>query len=569
MRKIFTILFLLIGIQQFASAQANSISIFPDSIQGCTNTLYIYVSNGAQPENNGVLTVNWGDGTIDTINFTIATANNYFYHVAEHGYLVPGNYTTVTTGYSGTSGAFFSAGSGLVTPIQALSAASCGYMYASIYQTAPSMVNYVNAPLDFIDSNGVVTTIAATSLNNGYYQGLNPLNAPYTVMVNPGWLTLNGLIQTSQNITITSFNPSGMAIPGQSSFTLSCNIPAANPDFAITYQWAFNFVAPLQSGNLQLQICNLACSDTSNASVQVVMPPNFVPTTTNLTNANIAGNMLTFDLQNLNNCTSLNIPFTFPGTTPAGTIFNFVTTVFNTTDPFPSNNSDTIYGTVLNSYDPNFKEVDKYEYIDVNSIETLTYVVHFQNDGNFQAINVVVQDTIDPKLDLATFQLIASEDAVSVNINPTTRVITFTFNNINLQPSGQNLAASQGFFSYSIRELPGLAMQSEIKNTAYIYFDFNPAIVTNTTSNTNSAVGISENEMPLITVYPNPASAEISFIGAIVESIELVDLTGKIVRSYAQVTNNTIHINNIESGVYSLILTTNKGRSTQRLLIQH
>jgi hypothetical protein len=75
--------------------------------------------------------------------------------------------------------------------------------------------------------------------------------------------------------------------------------------------------------------------------------------------------------------------------------------------------------------------------------------------------------------------------------------------------------------------------------------------------------------MPLITVYPNPASAEISFIGAIVESIELVDLTGKIVRSYAQVTNNTIHINNIESGVYSLILTTNKGRSTQRLLIQH
>lgn len=191
MRKIFTLLFLLIGIQQFASAQANSISIFPDSIQGCTNTLYIYVSNGAQPENNGVLTVNWGDGTIDTINFTIATANNYFYHVAEHGYLVPGNYTTTTTGYSGTSASFFSPGNGLVTPMQALSAATCGYMYASIYQTAPSMVNYVNAPLDFIDSNGVVTTIAATAINNGYYQGLNPLNAPYTVMVNPSWLANN------------------------------------------------------------------------------------------------------------------------------------------------------------------------------------------------------------------------------------------------------------------------------------------------------------------------------------------------------------------------------------------
>jgi uncharacterized repeat protein (TIGR01451 family) len=453
--------------------------------------------------------------------------------------------------------------------MQALSAATCGYMYASIYQTIPSMVNYVNAPLDFIDSNGVVTTIAATAINNGYYQGLNPLNAPYTVMVNPSWLANNGLIQTSQNITITSFNPSGMAIPGQSSFTLSCNIPAANPDFAITYQWAFNFVAPLQSGNLQLQICNLACSDTSNASVQIVMPPNFVPTTTNLSNANISGNILTFDLLNLSNCSSLNIPFTFPGTTLAGTVFNFVTTVFNINDTYPSNNCDTVFGLVRNSYDPNFKDVDKYEYIDVNSIETLTYVVHFQNDGNFQAINVIVQDTIDPKLDLATFQLIASEDAVSVNINPTTRVITFTFNNINLQPSGQNLAASQGFFSYSIRELPGLAMQSEIKNTAFIYFDFNPAIVTNTTSNTNSAVGISENEMPLITVYPNPATTEISFIGATVESIKLIDLTGKIVRSYEEVTNNTIQTNNLETGVYSLILTTNKGRYTVRLLIEN
>jgi hypothetical protein len=116
MKKILTLLILLVGFQQLVFAQANNMSIFPDSIQGCSNKLYIYVTNGALPESNGVLTVNWGDGTIDTINFTIPLANNYFYHIAEHGYLVPGNYTTVTTGYSGTSASFFSPGTGIITP---------------------------------------------------------------------------------------------------------------------------------------------------------------------------------------------------------------------------------------------------------------------------------------------------------------------------------------------------------------------------------------------------------------------------------------------------------------------
>lgn len=569
MKKILTLLILLVGFQQLVFAQANNMSIFPDSISGCTNKLYIYVTNGSLPESNGALTVNWGDGTIDTINFTIPVANNYFYHIAEHGYLVPGNYTTVTTGYSGTSASFFSAGTGIITPVQALSAATCGYMYVSTYQSSPSMVNYTNAPLDFIDSNGVVTTIAGSTLNNGYYQGLNPLTAPYTVMVNPAWLSANGLIQTSANITITSFNPSGMAIPGQGSFTVSCNVPAANPDFAIAYQWAFNFVAPLQSGNLHVQICNLACSDTSNASVQIVMPPNFIPTTTYLTNPAITGNLLTFDLLNLSDCASLNIPFTFPGTTPAGTVFNFVTTVFNVNDSYLFNNCDTVYGLVRNSYDPNFKDVDKYVYIDVNTIETLNYVVHFQNDGNSAAMNVIVQDTIDAKLDLATFRLIAADHAVSVNINPTTRVVTFSFNGINLLPSSQNLAASQGFFTYSIRELPGLAMQSEIKNTAYIYFDFNPAIVTNTTSNTNSAVGINENENTLLTVYPNPANKSISFVGADVDKATIFDLSGKKIVTLASVINNNIPCNELENGVYTIILTTDKGQFTQRLIIQH
>jgi hypothetical protein len=112
-------------------------------------------------------------------------------------------------------------------------------------------------------------------------------------------------------------------------------------------------------------------------------------------------------------------------------------------------------------------------------------------------------------------------------------------------------------------------MQSEIKNTAYIYFDFNPAIVTNTTSNTNSAVGINENENTLLTVYPNPANKSISFVGANVEKATIFDLSGKKIVTLASVNNNSIPCNELENGVYTIILTTDKGQFTQRLIIQH
>ena len=43
---------------------------------------------------------------------------------------------------------------------------------------------------------------------------------------------------------------------------------------------------------------------------------------------------------------------------------------------------------------------------------------------------------------------------------------------------------SHGFITYRIQPKTGLADSTELKNTAFIYFDFNPAIQTNYTLNT-------------------------------------------------------------------------------------
>jgi len=62
-------------------------------------------------------------------------------------------------------------------------------------------------------------------------------------------------------------------------------------------------------------------------------------------------------------------------------------------------------------------------------------------------------------------------------------LVEFSFKNILLPDSTTNEPLSHGFVSYKINQKEGLPENTTIENTAYIYFDFNPPIVTNTTNN--------------------------------------------------------------------------------------
>jgi len=351
--------------------------------------------------------------------------------------------------------------------------------------------------------------------------------------------------------------------------TVSCNIPSPNPDFGISYGWGSNFVAPLQTGHLYLNICNYGCSDTSDVSVSLQMPGNFVPNTSGLTNAVVAGNILTFDILGLSDCQYIHIPFTFPGNIPAGTPYCFQVALSNPSDSYLGNNLDTICGVILNSYDPNEKLVDQPTNIDPNQVEEFEYVIHFQNDGNFDAMDVVIQDTIDVNLDLSTFKYVGSKHGVATSIDPSTRVVTFSFNDINLGQSSVDQDASQGFVIYSISESAGLLEGSVIENTAYIYFDFNPAIVTNTTYNINQLpLGVDETKIELVGLYPNPAQDKIRFSGATVNQVLIYDLAGKVVLESNTILNNEVSLNHIQTGVYQVVLKTENNISTQKLVIQ-
>ncbi|MBI1267340.1 MAG: T9SS type A sorting domain-containing protein [Cryomorphaceae bacterium] len=168
--------------------------------------------------------------------------------------------------------------------------------------------------------------------------------------------------------------------------------------------------------------------------------------------------------------------------------------VVNAADAYGyDNNVQVAYGQkvresqVLCAYDPNDKQVFPMGYAEPHYIRpdtTLEYLVRFQNTGNFQAFNVLVRDTISEHLDLSTFELVANSHSVQTCINAETREIQFFFENINLPDSTCCEADSHGLIAYKIRTKSDLAHNTEIENTAYIFFDSNPAIVTNTTLNT-------------------------------------------------------------------------------------
>jgi uncharacterized repeat protein (TIGR01451 family) len=228
-----------------------------------------------------------------------------------------------------------------------------------------------------------------------------------------------------------------------------------------------------------------------------------------------------------------------------------------------TNNDYTICLPVVNSYDPNIKEVyPKGDSVNGQipvSTSKLFYVVHFQNTGNAVAYNVNIVDTLDSDINPASLQILGSSHTVSPEwIAP--GVVKFNFNNINLADSISNEPASHGSVRYSVELMDGLTVGTQIKNTAHIYFDFNTAIVTNTTVNTlvdPKPLGIEAQniEMQEVKVYPNPFADRTTFVLPFTDKIvsfEMTDVLGKNVRSIQGITSKefTVERGSLSEGVY-------------------
>jgi len=135
------------------------------------------------------------------------------------------------------------------------------------------------------------------------------------------------------------------------------------------------------------------------------------------------------------------------------------------------------------SYDPNDKQAFPKGYGTAHYIRPgtpLEYLIRFQNTGNDTAFTVRVVDTLSSWLDPATFRPGASSHPYTWDLSGA-GTLTFLYKNILLPDSNVNEPASHGFFKFTIHPRADAPLETVIHNTAEIYFDFNEAIITNTT----------------------------------------------------------------------------------------
>jgi hypothetical protein len=236
------------------------------------------------------------------------------------------------------------------------------------------------------------------------------------------------------------------------------------------------------------------------------------------------------------------------------------------------NNTSNLNQIVVGSYDPNDKMESHGETIDINTFTTdsyLYYTIRFQNTGSANAINIKIEDLLDAQLDPTTLRMISSSH--NYTLLREGNQLTWSFVGINLPSILQNEELSQGFVSFKIKPNLGFAVNDMIPNTAEIYFDFNPAIITNTFQTT--FVNPLSNQSFLlnaISIYPNPTKEILNINYGTstidIKSIEIHDLLGKVVYQTKSKTE-LINVSSLNSGIYLITISTeNNGKIVKKLI---
>lgn len=219
---------------------------------------------------------------------------------------------------------------------------------------------------------------------------------------------------------------------------------------------------------------------------------------------------------------------------------------------------------VIGAWDPNDKQgfplgaTDEHLILPNTSLE---YLIRFQNTGTDTAFNIVIRDTLSQFLAVESVRpglASAVYDFEIVNGN----VLVFKFKDIRLVDSFKNEAASHGFVRFQIDQKLNLDWGTEINNSAAIYFDFNPPVITNTTQhklgvvpNPSSVHEVLVAKQKTIAVFPNPAKApaELSLSNDLPTGTNwrLINASGKSIES-GILQSNRLRINNLSlpSGVY-------------------
>jgi uncharacterized repeat protein (TIGR01451 family) len=318
--------------------------------------------------------------------------------------------------------------------------------------------------------------------------------------------------------------------------------------------------------------------------LKITLPTTFIPNITNVIPAiyTISGDTIIWNFSNLNYGQGIQyyrIDFTPPQNTPLGSLFvNYASAETSVLDFNNVNNVFYYQRVVSGSYDPNDKTVSPVGLGangDITATETdLTYLIRFQNTGNGPAVNIVVKDTLSPNVDINTFEMLSASHNYNIDILPG-NILRWKFNNIMLADSGSNEPASHGYIQYRIKRNGNNAHGTQIKNTAYIYFDFNAPVITNTAINTIETItGIksSSSTNDEWNVYPNPSTGVLYIVNSSsvkeASQIQVINSIGQTVLEETITSNyKNIDLSKINNGVYFVKIVSDKYSVIKRVVL--
>ncbi len=415
-----------------------------------------------------------------------------------------------------------------------------------------------NGVYDFPDSAGTYTVVADT------------IGMPFEVQCpHPGAdsvVTING-IDTNVNFSFTC--KSGFDLGVQSIVTYGLPFPGT--------QHRVNVLAGDVS---QWYGLNCAKGDSGTVKIQIWGPVKYAGPAAGAMVPMVTGNVFTYSIADfgaVNNKTDFGILLNTDTAAKAGDSICIDVLVTPLADNNPDNNKYRYCYPVVNSHDPNIKTV-----YPVNVVEHwkgwFVYTVYFQNTGSAAAQNILVVDTLDSKLNPETFELINYSNTNTVHLKD--NVLNVNFPNINLPDSSANLKGSTGFIQYRIKPKKGvLFIGKVIKNTGYIYFDFNAPVITNTTLNTVvEDIATSVNTIQTdnsVTIYPNPSNGvfniEITNYELGITNMEVYNIMGeKVYESALHSAQTELNLSDKPQGIYFYRVVTDKSAlvSSGRFVIE-
>jgi uncharacterized repeat protein (TIGR01451 family) len=535
------------------------------------NYFYVYGNAYNYSSSDSInVKLNFGDGNNASF-YTPVYSGDYFYANYTYTYAAPGVYTTeiIVIAPDGKSDTLYG---------QMDINNSCASLMGTVYidNNNDCVFNAGDVPKEYVpvqlkSGSSVISTFYTDSAGNYYFNGTN--GNTYTVeLYSPSSYGYTPNCPASGSVTFTASSTN------TNNFAVTCD--NANFDLkGYLSGWGFR---PGTEGYIYVWAYNNSCAPVNGTATLTLDPlltysgpaGGDVPTS-------VSGNTITWDFSNASGYTWYSdlystIAVSTSTSAQIGDSVCLTLTITPTSgDSDPSNNTMTQCFEVRNSCDPNMIQVTPKGIGasgDVQADTELTYQVHFQNTGNDAAYNIHIMDTIDADLDMSTLRIISSSHPMTPYILPG-NVVKFDFPNIMLADSFSNEPESHGVVVYKIQMNPSLAVGTEIKNTAHIYFDFNAAVITNTALNTIAApLAIRENQAEGFSMYPNPTKGlvNLDFSENFARKIIVRDILSKIV--FEQDINSgkiQIDLSKLPAGFYTISANDGKKILQNKIMVNH